>query len=97
MLQVYNLPLPSPDIIKAYEALNDTLPQSVVQTVVVPRIRSEAAELLRVYIGEDRVGPANTQQHDFESMFNQAMAGPDSEPPIPRDGPRPTGEIIEMT
>lgn len=84
-MQVYNLKPPSPDIVQAYEAL-DTLPTSVLKQVVVPRKAIEAAEMVRTFLGDDRVGPANTQRFDPEALYNQALAGPDA---VPTDGPAP--------
>ena len=59
----------------------DTLPPSVLKQVVVARNETDAATLVRTYLGEDRVGPANTHQNDPDALFNQAMAGPDATPP----------------
>jgi hypothetical protein len=55
----------------------------VLRNVIVARTEEDAAVLARTYIGEDRVGPANTHQNDPEGMFEQAMAGPDFIPPVP--------------
>lgn len=78
--QVYNLTPPSDEIVKAYMELQ-SLPSAVLQEVVVPQNENDAATLVRTYLGEDRVGPANTHQNDPEAVFNQAMAGPDATPP----------------
>lgn len=59
----------------------DTLPPSVLKQVVVARNETDAATLVRTYLGEDRVGPANTHHNDPDALFNQAMAGPDATPP----------------
>lgn len=59
----------------------DTLPAGVLKQVVVPQNESDAATLVRTYLGEDRVGPANTHQNDPDGMFKQAMAGPNATPP----------------
>jgi hypothetical protein len=81
VMQVYNLPPPSDEMVQTYMDLN-TLPTSVLKEVVVARNENDAATLVRTYIGEDRVGPANTHQNDPDAMFNQAMAGPDAIPPL---------------
>lgn len=61
----------------------DTLPSSVLKEVVVARNENDAATLVRTYLGEDRVGPANTHRNDPDALFNQAMAGPDATPSPP--------------
>lgn len=79
---MYKLTPPSEDIVQAYMEL-DTLPSSVMKEVVVARNVNDASTLVRTYLGEDRVGPANTHQNDPDALFNQAMEGPDASPPPP--------------
>jgi hypothetical protein len=89
-VQVNNEPLPSDEIMAAYRDL-DGLPASVLENVIVARTEEDAATLARTYLGEDRVGPANTHQNDPEGMFQNAMAGPDFVPPIPHNNTHQTG------
>jgi hypothetical protein len=80
--QVYGLDPPSEDIAQAYRNL-DTLPESVVATTVVARTATDAALLVRTYLGPDRVGPANVHGNNPDALFEQAMEGPDARPPVP--------------
>ena len=79
-VQVYKLPPPSDEIVKAYSELT-TLPESVLNMVLVAQTETDAATLVRTYLGADRVGPANTHQNDPDALYTQAMAGPDAVPP----------------
>lgn len=83
-VQVYNLPPPPPELQKAYEAM-DSLPASVLQQVIVPTTENDAASMVQVFLGEDRVGPANTHRFDPNSLLKQALLGPDAVPSLPSD------------
>ena len=62
----------------AYLALDGRLPDDIIRNVVVPT--NEDVQLVRVFIGEDRQGPANVHEFDPEAMYDQALEGPDAEP-----------------
>lgn len=82
MLQVYNLPPPSLEMQQVYEKM-ESLPVSVLRQAIVPRTENDANSLVQVFLGEDRVGPANTRRFDPEGVLKQALAGPDATPPPP--------------
>ena len=73
-----------------------TLPDTVMANVLVARTEAEASVLLSGYLGDDRMGPANVHEHNPDSVFAQAMEGPDASPPKPADmtfpGPADFGE-----
>ena len=79
---MYNLPPPSDDIQRAYMELT-TLPDAVMANVLVARTEAEAAVLVRGYLGDDRMGPANVHEHNPDAVYAQAMEGPDASPPLP--------------
>ena len=76
------MPKPSAEIQRAYEQLT-TLPDSIMANVLVARTEAEASVLLRGYLGDDRMGPANVHELNPDAMYAQAMAGPDASPPKP--------------
>lgn len=57
------------------------LPGAVLNKVLVAQSETEAATLVRTYLGADRVGPANTHHNDPDALYTQAMGGPDASPP----------------
>ncbi len=79
---MYNLPPPSAEIQRAYMELT-TLPDAVMANVLVARTEAEAAVLVRGYLGDDRMGPANVHEHNPDAVYAQAMEGPDASPPLP--------------
>ena len=92
--QVYNLPPPSPEIVAEYLKLDGTLPEDVMDRVIVPRTEEDAAQLVTTYLGEDHVGPANTHNNDPNAIFADTMAGHQYIPP--RD-PTATVHIFDPT
>lgn len=48
--------------------------------VLVARTEAEAAVLVRGYLGDDRMGPANVHEHNPDGVYAQAMEGPDASP-----------------
>jgi hypothetical protein len=60
-----------------------TLPDAVMANVLVARTEAEAAVLVRGYLGDDRMGPANVHEHNPDAVYAQAMEGPDASPPLP--------------
>jgi hypothetical protein len=79
VLQVYNLPPPPEDLMRQYDAINNTCPPVLLDSAVVPRTVAHATELARAYVGEDRVGPANTHNNDPDAMLRRVLAGPDAD------------------
>ena len=76
-------------MVQAYTALT-TLPDAVFNKVLVAQTETDAATLVRTYLGADRVGPANTHQNDPDAFYTQAMGGPDAEPPVCLTSPAAT-------
>ena len=60
-----------------------TLPDAVMANVLVARTEANAAVLVRGYLGDDRLGPANVHEHNPDAVYAQAMEGPDASPPLP--------------
>lgn len=60
-----------------------TLPDVVMANALVARTEAEAAVLVRGYLGDDRMGPANVHEHNPDAVYAQAMEGPDAVPPKP--------------
>ena len=88
-MQVYQLPPPSDEIVKAYSELT-MLPEAVLNKVLVAQTEADASTLVRTYLGADRVGPANTHQNDPDALYTQAMGGPDAVPPKCQTSPKST-------
>lgn len=74
-MQVYNLAPPPDDIVDEYMRLGEGVPDAVLQKAVVPRSPDDAVLLARKYLGEDRVGPANTHDNDPDGLLEQVVAG----------------------
>ena len=94
VLQLHHKPRPTQDIIDAYLKLRGTLPESIIRRVIVPTTKEDVAALIQTFIGPDRQGPANAHQFDPTAMFNQAMAGPDAEPPLTFDTTAPQPDVM---
>lgn len=65
--------------------MGDAVPLPLLLEAVVPRTRDQATAVNSRYQGEDRQGPANNHGNDPTSMLDQALLGPDAEPPAVSD------------
>jgi hypothetical protein len=95
-MQVYGLQPPSDELAAKYNDLY-SVPDSVIQHAVVPWTQEDAKKLCNLYLGTDRMGPANAHGLEPVTMLDQAMAGAHAVPPIPAGMPErvaPTGGIV---
>jgi hypothetical protein len=63
-VQVYGLDPPPADIVDEYLHLGTGIPDCLLHKAIVPRSAEDASTLARQYLGEDRMGPANTHGMD---------------------------------